>query len=322
MQPILLIHGGAGTIQRAKFTPERLAEFTAALTDIARAGQQVLLTGGSAVDAVTEAVRLLENNPLFNAGKGSVLTAGATHEMDACIMDGRDKSAGAVTCVSHIKNPVLAAQAVMRHSPHVCFSGAGAEAFAQQHGIEMMAADYFMIEQRLTQLHAMQAENKISLDHDGENALQAPTDANPIREKDKYGTVGAVALDRQGNLAAATSTGGLTNKAVGRVGDTPMIGAGCYADDLCAISTTGIGETFMRSLLPYDIASRMRYGGASLSEAVDAAFADTFPGVGGEGGLIVIDKAGNFALPMNTAGMYRAEAIGDKSPMAKVFRDE
>lgn len=280
----------------------------------------VLLSGGSAVDAVAEAVRLLENNPLFNAGDGSVLTTLGTIEMDAAIMDGRDQSAGAVTCVSRLKNPVLAAKAVMQHSPHVCFAGEGAEAFAAQRGLALIDSQTLIRPERLAQLEKMRQNNLISLDHDGENALTS--DHNPIREDDKYGTVGAVALDVHGNVAAATSTGGLTNKAVGRVGDTPIIGAGCYADSLCAVSTTGIGEAFMRGVVAHDIAARMRYGGQDLQTAAQNAVQTTLSNVGGEGGLIAIDREGNFALPMNTAGMYRAYAVGDAPPIAAIFNEE
>lgn len=331
-KPTLLIHGGAGTIQRDKFTPERLNQYLTALRDIAAAGQKVLLSGGSAVDAVTEAVRLLEDNPLFNAGTGSVLTSAKTVETDACIMDGRDKSAGAVTCVSRIKNPVLAAKAVMHHSPHVCLAGIGAENFADTHGIELVEHDTLVLPKRLQQLAKLQAENSIKLDHDAENATSESVtnisdndgtdDDNPIRERDKHGTVGAVALDQLGNLAAATSTGGMMNKAVGRVGDTPIIGAGCYADDLVAVSTTGIGETFMRGVIAHDIAARMRYGNADLTTATRCAIDDTLAYVNGEGGLIAIDKHGTIALPMNTSGMYRAQAIGDSEAIAKVFSDD
>lgn len=320
MKPTLLIHGGAGVIQRRQFTPQRMQAYLDALSAIAAAGQAVLLSGGSAVDAVAEAVRLLENNPLFNAGDGSVLTTLGTIEMDAAIMDGRDQSAGAVTCVSRLKNPVLAAKAVMQHSPHVCFAGEGAEAFAAQRGLALIDSQTLIRPERLAQLEKMRQNNLISLDHDGENALAS--DHNPIREDDKYGTVGAVALDVHGNVAAATSTGGLTNKAVGRVGDTPIIGAGCYADSLCAVSTTGIGEAFMRGVVAHDIAARMRYGGQDLQTAAQNAVQTTLSNVGGEGGLIAIDREGNFALPMNTAGMYRAYAVGDAPPIAAIFNEE
>ncbi|PID64108.1 MAG: beta-aspartyl-peptidase [Gammaproteobacteria bacterium] len=321
MKPTLLIHGGAGTVARDKFTPERQAQFLTALRDIARAGQVKLLAGESAVDAVAHAVRLLEDDPLFNAGMGSVLTEAQTIEMDACIMDGRDKSAGAVTCVSRIKNPILLAKAVMQHSPHVCFAREGAEKFAEQQGIALIDSDALVVPERLAQLQAMRHADTIALDHDGEYAL-SNRQANPIDEKDKYGTVGAVALDQFGNLAAATSTGGMTNKALGRVGDTPIIGAGCYADASVAVSCTGVGETFMRGVIAHDIAARMRYGGEDLHSACQHAIDDTLANVNGEGGLIAIDKGGNFALPMNTSGMYRAQAVGDSDAVAKIFCDD
>lgn len=329
--PLLLLHGGAGVVQRRRLSTAKVAEFTAALTAIAGSGLGVLSAGGTAVDAVAASVRLLEDNPLFNAGKGSVLTSAESHELDAAIMNGKDKSAGAVTCVSRLKNPVLAAQAVMLHSPHVCFSGAGAEAFARQQQLDFVEPDYFTTPQRLQQLYTAKAEGKIVLDHDGENSLSMTTtttaagangDTNPIREKDKFGTVGAVALDSYGNLAAATSTGGLTNKSVGRVGDTPIVGAGCYADDICAVSCTGTGEMFMRGVIAHDVAARMRYAGETLQQAADNAIHETLSSIGGAGGLIAIDSAGNFALPLNTAGMYRAIARADEAVIAKIFADD
>lgn len=313
--PIILIHGGAGVIERHHLSAQRLDCFMQALNDIVEKGQQCLLAGGSAVDVVAEAVVRLEDNPLFNAGKGAVLTAEGTHEMDASIMDGRDQSAGAVTCVSRIKNPVLAAKAVMQHSPHVCLAAQGAEQFAKKQGLTLVESGYFTTPERLAQLQAMQEKGAISLDHDGEHVMNV----NPIDENNKYGTVGAVALDKDGNLAAATSTGGLTNKAVGRVGDTPIIGSGCYADDLCAVSTTGMGEMFMRGVIAYDVAARIRYGEQSLETAAQQAIAVRLAGLSGVGGLIAVDRQGNFAMPMNTSGMYRAVAQGDQPCIAQIF---
>lgn len=318
MIPVILIHGGAGVIERNHLSQQRFDCFMQALKAIVQQGQQQLLAGGTAVDVVAEAVVSLEDSPFFNAGKGAVLTAAGTHEMDASIMDGRDQSAGAVTCVSRVKNPVLAAKMVMQRSPHVCLAAQGAEQFAKQQGLTLVEPDYFTTPERLAQLSKMQEKGTISLDHDGEYVMRT----NPIDEDSKYGTVGAVALDKNGNLAAATSTGGLTNKSIGRVGDTPIIGAGCYADDLCAISTTGMGEMFMRGVIAYDVAARIRYGKQSLKTAAQQAIAVRLTGLSGVGGLIAVDRQGNFALPMNTSGMYRAVAQGDQPCIAQIFSTE
>lgn len=318
--PILLIHGGAGNIQRDTMTPERLALFKDALFRIAVAGQNILQNGGSALDAVTHAVCLLENNELFNAGKGSVFTKNKTHEMDAAIMDGQFKTAGAVACVSHIKNPILAARAVMEHSPHVCLVGQGADSFAQQQGLTLVPNHTFSTPERTEQFE--RSQSKLQLDHDAERSTRSSNTQNPICEDEKHGTVGAVALDMAGHLAAATSTGGLMNKTVGRVGDTPIIGAGCYADELCAVSCTGTGEAFIRRVIAYDIAARMHYGQESLEDAARHAIQINLEQVKGHGGVIAIDRDGNFTLPMNTQGMYRALAIGKQTPVAKVFKDD
>ncbi len=315
-QAVIAIHGGAGTITRAAMDPAREQEYTEALEQVLRAGQQVLARGGSAVDAVTEAVRLLEECPLFNAGKGSVLTHAGTYELDAAVMDGATLAAGAVACVKRLRNPVLAARAVMEKSEHVLFAGEGAEAFAQAQGLELVGPDYYFTQARYEQWQRAQAGNGMALlDHDAatQAALAAKSGqaAEPIDPDSKFGTVGAVACDAHGNLAAATSTGGVTNKRVGRVGDTPIVGAGCYADDVAAVSATGTGEMFIRTVAAYDVAAQMRYAGIGLEEAARRVVMEKLPAIGGRGGLIAVDRAGNVTLPFNTEGMYRGFARVD-----------
>ena len=273
--------------------------------------------GRSALDAVTEAVRLLEECPLFNAGKGSVFTHQGTHELDACVMDGRTCDAGAVAGVSRIRNPVLAARAVLENSEHVLFAAEGAEKFAAAHGLEMVAPDFFFTQERFDQLHRAQAEQgRVLLDHDG--AAQAGDPLDPDR---KFGTVGAVALDALGNLAAATSTGGMTNKQAGRVGDTPIIGAGCYANNATvAVSSTGTGEIFMRGVAAYDVSALIEYGDLSLQAASDRVVMEKLPALGGSGGMIAVDRHGNIALPFNCEGMYRGFGYVGDAPSVGIYR--
>lgn len=312
-KPVIAIHGGAGAITRAALSAEKEQEYIQALSGIVAAGQQILAQGGSALDAVTEAVRLLEECPLFNAGKGSVFTHQGTHELDACVMDGRTCDAGAVAGVSRIRNPILAARAVLENSQHVLFAGEGAEKFATAHGLEMVASDFFFTQSRFDQLHRAQAEQgRVLLDHDG---------AEPIDPDSKFGTVGAVALDALGNLAAATSTGGMTNKQAGRVGDTPIIGAGCYANNATvAVSSTGTGEIFMRGVAAYDVSALMEYAGLSLQQASDRVVMEKLLAMGGSGGMIAIDSQGNVALPFNSEGMYRGFGYVGDAPSVGIYR--
>src|SRR5476651_2571500 len=293
-RPVIAIHGGAGAITRAAMSAEKEQRYLQALEDIVASGQAILAAGGSALDAVTEAVRLLEECPLFNAGKGAVFTHQGTHELDASIMDGRTLDAGAISCVNHIRNPILTARKVLELSPHVMFTGAGAENFAREHGQEMVGADYFHTDERFEQLQrAKSSESGVVLDHDGA-ALAASGSDDPLDADRKFGTVGAVAIDAAGNLAAATSTGGMTNKQTGRIGDSPIIGAGCYADDeSAAVSCTGSGEVYIRTVAAYDVAAQMRYGGVSLQAAAQRVVFDTILALGGSGGLISVDAAGN-----------------------------
>ena len=310
---VIAIHGGAGAITRALLSQEQELRYIQALSDIVETGQRMLEDGRSALDVVTEAVRLLEECPLFNAGIGAVYTRDETHELDACVMDGNTLNAGAVAGVSHLRNPILAARLVMEHSPHVMMIGEGAENFAIAQGMERVSADIFSTPERYAQLLAAQSAGETVLDHS----------ATPLDENNKMGTVGAVALDMFGNLAAATSTGGMTNKLPGRVGDSPLVGAGCYANNASvAVSCTGTGEVFIRALAAYDIAALMEYGGLSLSEACERVVMEKLPALGGSGGLIAVDHEGNVALPFNSEGMYRAWGYAGDTPTTGIYREK
>lgn len=307
--PVLAIHGGAGTISRASLSPEAEQEYTNALRAIIDAGHDALGKGANALEVVTMTVCMFEDSPLFNAGRGAVYTSAATHELDAAIMNGATLEAGAVACVHGIRNPILAARAVMEHSKHVFMVGQGAMNFLRGQNIAFESEEYFHTAHRLAQLHEAQRSNAgMVLDHDGGTGPDAHVDRAglaPLDEKTKMGTVGAVALDVHGRLAAATSTGGLTNKLPGRVGDTPVIGAGCYADDVAAVSCTGTGEYFIRLCVGKDVAARVRYLGQELTDAARATL-DGVGALGGSGGFIAVDRRGGVTLPFNTEGMYRA----------------
>lgn len=320
----IAIHGGAGTILRSSLTAEQEARYLEVLRSVVTAGKEVLTQGGSALDAVSLAVSLLEDCPLFNAGKGAVFTNAGTMEMDAAIMDGKSRRAGAVACIQQVRNPVHAARAVMEHSPHVLMVGKGAEEFLHQHGLQFEDQSYFYTEERYAQLQRTRQESGLLLDHDAANLLSTSSkpasEPAPLDPDKKFGTVGAVALDVHGNLAAATSTGGMTNKLPGRVGDTPMLGAGCYADNLtAALSATGTGEAFMRSLALHDIAAQMQYLGLSLEQAANNVVMDKLPLYEGQGGIIGIDKFGNIVLPFNTDGMYRAYQRVGEAAFAAIY---
>lgn len=308
---VIAIHGGAGAITRAKLSPEQEKRYVDALSAIVETGQRMLEAGESALDVVTEAVRLLEECPLFNAGIGSVFTRDETHELDACVMDGNSLKAGAVAGVSHLRNPILAARLVMEQSPHVLMTGAGAEQFVAENGMERVPAETFSTPERYQQLLDARSAGITQLDH-----------AAPLDERTKMGTVGAVALDKAGNLAAATSTGGMTNKLPGRVGDSPLPGAGCYANNAnVAVSCTGTGEVFIRTLAAYDIAALMDYGNLSLAEACERVVMEKLPALGGSGGLIAVDREGNVALPFNSEGMYRAWGYAGDAPSTGIYRE-
>jgi L-asparaginase / beta-aspartyl-peptidase len=293
-----VVHGGAGTIERSKMTPEREREYRAGLERALTAGYNILKRGGSSLDATEAAVRVLEDDPYFNAGKGAVFTSAATNELDAAIMDGKTLKAGAVAVIKRIKNPVTLARLVMEKSGHVMMDGEGAEAFAEENGVELLPDQkYFYTQERWDALQKIKAAEKRRTGQGGR--------AFVITDQDRHGTVGAVALDQNGDLAAATSTGGTTNKRPGRVGDTPVIGAGTYANNAtCAVSATGDGEYFIRATVGHDVSALMEYRGMSLKEAAQTAL-EKVARLGGTGGLIAIDRKGNIALPFNTSGMYR-----------------
>jgi beta-aspartyl-peptidase (threonine type) len=291
-------------------TAEKEADYRAALEAALRAGYAALNGGGSALDAVERAVVSMEDCPLFNAGRGSCFTADGRIEMDAAIVDGATRAAGAVAAVAGIGNPILAARAVMEHSPHVFLIGEGAQAFARERGLQFESPEYFETEFRRAQWRTVQATGRPHLDH----SVETETANEPI------GTVGAVAVDAKGNLAAATSTGGMTNKRFGRIGDSPIVGAGTYADNAaCAVSATGHGEYFIRAVAAYDVAARMIHGGADL-EAAAAATLRAVGDLGGEGGLIAIDASGRFALPFNSEGMYRGWTDDAGEPKVAIYR--
>ena len=308
----LLIHGGAGTIERSKLTPELERQYTESLAQALRAGHAVLAGGGAATDAVVAAITVMEDSPLFNAGKGAVFTHEGRNELDASIMDGSNRAAGAVASVTTIRNPILAARAVMLRSPHVMMIGAGAEAFAKEAGLETVDPSYFHTELRWQQLQKALKEQQILLDHDG-----------PAQAKDeKRGTVGAVALDAHGNLAAGTSTGGMTNKRWGRVGDSPVIGAGTWADNRSvAVSATGTGEMFIRSAAAHQVASRVMYAKESPSAAALHTL-EEIAAIAGDGGLIVLDAKGGYAMEFNTEGMYRGTIGADGTPQLAIYSKE
>ncbi|MDF2451484.1 MAG: isoaspartyl peptidase [Bacteroidota bacterium] len=294
----IAIHGGAGTISKNSMTPEKELAYKNGLQDAIEAGESILKNGGTAFDAVESAIIQLENNPLFNAGKGAVFTHNGLHELDASIMNGSDLTAGAVAGVQHIKNPISLARAVMEQSEHVLLTGNGAMEFAKKVNARFENDDYFFVQLRYDQLQLAKQTDSMVLDH---------TENLKEKSEKKFGTVGCVAFDQKGNLAAGTSTGGMTNKKYGRVGDSSIIGSGTYANNkTCAVSCTGHGELFMRSVVAYDISCLMEYKNLSLKEACDLVVMDKLVKIGGEGGLIALDSKGNVALPFNSDGMYRA----------------
>jgi len=305
----IAIHGGAGTLIKGLMTAEKEAHYKAALDKALENGYAVLEKGGNALDAVELAVRILEDSPLFNAGKGSVFTNEGSHEMDAAIMDGKNLEAGAVSLITGIKNPVSLARDVMEKSNHVFLAGEGAMRFADSLGYKLESQEYFYDEFRYQQWQEIKDSDKFQLDHNH-------------KKDNKFGTVGAVACDKEGNIAAATSTGGMTNKRWGRVGDSPIIGAGNYANNkTCAVSCTGSGEFFIRGVVAYDVSCLMEYKRMTLEEAASEVINKRVLEIGGDGGLIAVDAHGNIALPFNTEGMYRAykNSAGEKE--VKIYKD-
>ncbi len=332
----LAIHGGAGTILRSQMTPDLEREYRGGLETALKAGWAILESGGSSLDAVERAVISLEDFPLFNAGRGSVFTHAGEQEMDAAIMDGNNLKAGAVAFVKNIKNPVSLARLVMERTEHVLLAGEGANQFAEQIGIKTEPDEYFFTEHRWLQLQEAIAEGRVQLDHAEEvrekgsggveesepGAIATGYSDNPkskIQNPKSLGTVGAVACDKNGHLAAATSTGGMTNKKFGRIGDTAIIGSGTYADQTCAVSCTGHGEYFMLAATAFDVAARMKYKGLSLEAAAQEAL-DYLTAINGEGGLIAVDTNGNITLPFNSEGMYRGCVASDGAVSIEIYR--
>ncbi|EMT6381614.1 isoaspartyl peptidase/L-asparaginase [Providencia rettgeri] len=314
----LVIHGGAGTITKNTITPEQEKAYQDKLNEALKAGYNVLNKGGSSLDAVQASINVMEDSPLFNAGKGAVFTHDGKNEMDASIMDGSNLKAGAVAGVTNIKNPINAAYAVMTKSLHVMMVSKGAEQFAAEQGIEIVDPSYFRTDFRWEQLQKAKEKEKVVLDHDGKTAALF---VDPMLYDYKYGTVGAVALDKQGNLAAGTSTGGMTNKRYGRVGDSPIIGAGNYADNnTVAVSATGSGEMFIRTATAHNIAAQVKYNKATLSDASRNAL-DDVKAIGGSGGVIVLDKSGNYAMEFNSEGMYRGTIGDDGIPHVSIYKE-
>ncbi|HEV7331025.1 MAG TPA: isoaspartyl peptidase/L-asparaginase [Flavisolibacter sp.] len=312
----LAVHGGAGTILKSKMTAELEKAYTEALYTALKKGYELLMAGGSSLDAVEIAVRELEDCPLYNAGKGAVFTADGKNELDASIMFGKDLSAGAVAEVTNVKNPIVAARAVMEKSEHVMMVGRGAEEFARLHGLEMVDQDYFFTQERWEALQRIREEdpNATELDHGSGKAT-----LKKLKEE-KFGTVGAVALDVSGNLAAATSTGGMTNKKWGRVGDSPIIGAGTYANHLCAVSCTGWGEFFLRLCAAKTVADLMEYKAYSLAKATGEVILKKLPQLGGDGGLVAVDHKGGVSLPFNTEGMYRGFVKNNGKIVVEIYK--
>lgn len=302
----LAIHGGAGTILKSKMTEEKETAYKTALQTALDIGHSILKKGGSAADAVESAVKSLEDSPLFNAGKGSVYNSEGKHEMDASFMEGKTRNAGAIATVKNVKNPISLARKVMEESEHVFLVGDGANQFAKMQGIEFVEDDYFHDEFRYNQWLEIKDSEKFQLDHSVED--------------EKFGTVGAVALDIHGNLAAATSTGGMTNKKFGRIGDSSIIGAGTYANNkTCAISCTGSGEFFIRNVVAYDVSCLMEFKGLSLEAASDEVINKRLLGINGDGGLIAVDALGNIAMPFNTEGMYRGSVSSLQEAKVEIY---
>ena len=310
----IAIHGGAGTILKSAMTPEKETAYCKGLSDAVEAGEKILAAKGTSLDAVEAAIRVLENNPLFNAGKGAVFTNDGKNEMDASIMVGDTLAAGAVAGIKNVKNPISLARAIMEKSEHVLMCGEGAAQFAKSINTEFADDSYFFVQARFEQLQEAKKTDGVFLDHTGES--------NSEENKKKFGTVGCVALDVYGNLAAGTSTGGMTNKKFGRAGDSPIIGSGTYANNrTCAISCTGHGEFFIRAVVAYDISCLMEYKGLNLKDACKEVVNNKLVKLGGEGGLIAMDAKGNIDLPFNSDGMYRASKKEGEEMFVAIYKD-
>lgn len=312
----IVIHGGAGTILKENMSDSLEAAYKEKLKEAISIGHEILKNGGTSLEAVTKTINVLEDSPLFNAGKGSVFTHDATNELDASIMDGATLNAGAVAGVKHIKNPIDLAKDVMQKSEHVMLYGAGAEEFAQSLGYKMMDTTYFYTKSRYESLQRiLEKEKTIN--------TEKISFEDPYIKNSKFGTVGCAALDKHGNLASGTSTGGMTNKRWNRIGDAPIIGAGTYANNsTCAVSSTGWGEFFIRSVVAYDISALMEYKGMSLQDAAKEVIHKKVPALGGDGGIVAIDKDGNVAMEFNTAGMYRASMNAEGELEIGIYKEE
>ncbi|WP_271423859.1 isoaspartyl peptidase/L-asparaginase family protein [Aequorivita sinensis] len=312
----IVIHGGAGTILKENMSDSLEAAYKEKLKEAVSIGHEILKNGGTSLEAVTKTINVLEDSPLFNAGKGSVFTHDATNELDASIMDGATLNAGAVAGVKHIKNPIDLAKDVMQKSEHVMLYGAGAEEFAQSLGYKMMDTTYFYTKSRYESLQRiLEKEKPIN--------TEKISFQDPYIKNSKFGTVGCAALDKHGNLASGTSTGGMTNKRWNRIGDAPIIGAGTYANNAtCAVSSTGWGEFFIRSVVAYDISALMEYKGMSLQAAAKEVIHKKVPALGGDGGIVAIDKDGNVVMEFNTAGMYRASMNAEGELEIGIYKEE
>jgi beta-aspartyl-peptidase (threonine type) len=317
---VLVIHGGAGTILKQNMTPEKEKRYKEGLQKALDTGNEILKQGGTALDAVEAVIKVLEDNPLFNAGKGAVFTNEGKNEMDAAIMDGITLKAGSVASVTTVKNPITAARKVMERTEHVMLMGKGAEEFAKLNGCEIVDPSYFFTQERWDALQKAKKADSLKMKNDTASKKAVRQLNNP---DNKYGTVGAVALDKHGNLAAATSTGGMTNKRYGRVGDAPIIGAGTYANNnTCAISGTGWGEFFIRLVMAKSISDRMELAKQSLSDAAYEMIMKKLPALGGDGGLIGVDKEGNITMPFCTEGMYRGYVKWNGESAVKIYKEE
>jgi len=311
----IVIHGGAGAMKQGMMSDSLETAYKTTLEEAVRMGYQIIADGGDAIDAVTLAINILENSPLFNAGKGAVLTHDGSHELDASIMVGTDRNAGAVAGVTKVKNPILLAKAIMENSPHVMLSGKGAEEFALENEIELVHPSYFITERRKKALEKVQQKEMAP---NNSSAFMKDNDLNDY----KFGTVGCVALDKKGVIVAGTSTGGMTNKRWNRIGDSPIIGAGTYADNaICGISATGWGEYFIRSVAAYDIAARIKYANQTLEQASREVIQNEIPSLGGDGGIIGIDKEGDIVMEFNTDGMFRASIDKNGEVSVAIYKE-
>ncbi|WP_109301741.1 isoaspartyl peptidase/L-asparaginase family protein [Aquimarina sp. AU474] len=312
----IVIHGGAGTILKKNMTPEKEAAYKAKLEEAITVGHTILKNGGTSLEAIEKTINILENSPLFNAGKGAVFNSEGVNELDASIMDGSNLNAGAVAGVKTVKNPINLAKEVMLNSPHVLLSGSGAELFAKERNLEIVDPAYFFTEDRMKSLERVKAKMK------EKEATKTTAFYDPIIKDSKFGTVGCAALDKHGNLAAGTSTGGMTNKKWNRIGDSPIIGAGTYANNAtCAVSSTGWGEYFIRGMVAYDISALMEYKGLSLKEASEEVIQKKLTALGGTGGIVAIDNKGNVTMEFNTAGMYRATMNADGKLTIGIYKE-